>query len=112
MPSRKRELIMRAGAGIGLVADDESLRVLPVGHDHRRIAETVFAGEIEVALVVRRAAENGAGAVIHQHEIGDIDRQLPVRVERMRGLEAGVVALLLGRLDRGLRRADVAAFAR
>ena len=41
--------------------------------------QAVFAREVQVALVVRRAAEDRAGAVIHQHEIRDIDRQLPVR---------------------------------
>jgi hypothetical protein len=58
---------------------------------------------------VRRAAEDGAGAVFHQHEIGDVDRQLPVRVERVLRLEAGVEALLLGRLDLGLAGADALA---
>ena len=29
----------------------------------------VFPGEIKVALVMRRAAEDGAGAIVHQHEI-------------------------------------------
>ena len=72
-----------AVAVIGDVGDDESLRVLARRAHHRRIAEAVFVGEIEVALVVRRAAENRAGAVIHQNEIGDIDRQLPVGIERM-----------------------------
>ena len=72
-----------AVAIIGNVGDDERLRVLARRADHRRVAESVFVDEIEVALIVRRAAEDRAGAVVHQNEIGDIDRQLPVRIERM-----------------------------
>ena len=59
---------------------------------------------------MRRAAEDRAGAVAHQHEIGDHDRQLPVRIERMGRRQAGVVAQLLGLLDLGFGRADAAAF--
>ena len=58
---------------------------------------------------MRRATENRAGAVIHQNEIGDIDRQLPAGVERMQRLDAGIEAELLGGIDRRLRRAHVAA---
>ena len=58
---------------------------------------------------MRRAAEDGAGAVIHQDEVGDIDRQRPVRVERMHRLDAGVEAHLLGGVDGFLRRAHVVA---
>ena len=72
-----------AVAVIGGVGDDERLRVLARRADHRRVAEAVFVDEVEVALVVRRAAEDRAGAVIHQDEVGDIDRQLPRRIERM-----------------------------
>ncbi len=96
-----------AVAVIGDVGDDEGLRVLPGRADHRRIAEAVFVDEVQVALVVRRAAEDGAGAVLHQNEIGDIDRQLPVRIERMHGLDAGVEAHLLGGVDRRLRGAHL-----
>ena len=47
-----------------------------------------------------RAAENRAGAVFHEHEIRDIDRQGPALDEGVRRDEAGVEALLLGPLDR------------
>ena len=77
--------------------------------DDRRGAEAVDVDEIEVALVVRRAAEDRARAVVHQDEIGDIDRQRPAGIERMDDAQAGVVALLLRRLDRRDRRADPAA---
>jgi hypothetical protein len=45
--------------------------------------QIVLAGKIQVALVSGRAAEDGAGAVVHQHEIGDVDRNRPVRVKRV-----------------------------
>ena len=51
---------------------------------------------------MRRAAENRAGAVIHQDEIGHIDRQLPFGIEGMDRGEADVEAQLLGRFDRFL----------
>ena len=66
-----------AVAVIGGVGDREGRRVGAGRADHRRVAEAVFVDEVEVALVVRRAAEDGAGAVFHQDEIGDIDRQRP-----------------------------------
>ena len=58
---------------------------------------------------MRRAAEDGAGAVFHQDEVGDVDRQRPGRIERMHGADAGVEAHLLGGVDSFLRRADVLA---
>ena len=82
-------------------------RGIEVGRAHDRgHAEPIGADEIEVALVVRGAAENRARSVFHQHEIGDIDRQPPLGVERMNDPQAGVVALLLRGLDRGDRGAD------
>src|SRR3546814_14005945 len=60
------------------------------------LRQAVLAGEVEIALVVRRAAEDGAAAILHQHEVGDIDRQLHVRQEGMPGLQAGVETPLLG----------------
>ena len=98
-----------AVAVIGGVGDREGRRIGAGRAYHRRVAEAVFVDEVEVALVMRRAAEDGAGAVIHEDEIGDIDRQRPVRVERMHGADAGVVAQLLGRLDRLRGRAGAPA---
>ena len=45
------------------------------------------------------AAEDGAGAVIHQDEIGDVDRQFPAVVERVLAGQAGVEAELFGFLQ-------------
>ena len=49
---------------------------------------------------MRRAAKNRPGAIIHQDEVGDVDRQLPIRVQRMLHPNAGVEAHLLCRLNR------------
>jgi len=97
-------------ADIGRVGDDEARRVRIRRHDHRGDRQIVFAGEIEVALVAGGAAENGAGAVIHQHEIGDIDRDRPVRVERMNHIDRGLHARFLGRFQRCHRGPGAAAF--
>ncbi len=76
----------------------------------RLIGSLYFDGELEVALVVRRDAEDGAGAIIHQHEVRDVDGQAPVAVERMDGLDPGAKTLLLGGLDLGRAGAALAAF--
>ena len=98
-----------AVAVIGSVGDDEALRIDIGRANHRRVAEPVFVGEFEVALIVRRAAENGAGAVVHQNKVRHIDRQLPVRIERMQRADAGIEAELLGGVDIGLRGAAMPA---
>src|SRR5262249_50744410 len=61
--------------------------------------QLIFVDEVEVALVVRRAAEDGARAVFHQYEVRDVYRQLPARIERVDRLHAGVETELLGGLD-------------
>src|SRR3546814_1138662 len=68
-------LPISAGAGIGLVGDGESRRMGVVRYHNRLDRQVVAAREVEVTLVVGRAAKNGTGAVVHQHEIGDVDRQ-------------------------------------
>ena len=42
--------------------------------------QVIFAGEIQIALIMRGAGENRSGAVIHQDEIRDPNGQCPVRV--------------------------------
>ena len=93
---------------IGDVIDGEARRIELGRADHRSDAEAIGADKIEVALIVRGAAENRARSIFHQHEIGDIDRQAPLRVERVQHFKAGVVALLLRGLDRGDRGAQLA----
>ncbi len=55
------------------------IRGLPIG-DHGGVGwpqdgrdrQAVLSGEVQIALIVRRTAENRARAVLHQHEIGDM----------------------------------------
>ena len=61
----------------------------------------IFLGEFVIAGIVAGNPENRAGAIIHQHEIGDVDRQSPVGIERVDDLDAGVEAALFGGLDLG-----------
>ena len=63
-------------AFVGSIGDPEGGRVLAVRANHRDDRQPVFVDEIQVALVVRGAAEDRAGAVVHQDEIGDVERQL------------------------------------
>ncbi len=98
-----------AWPGIGLVADLELGRVRVLGNDHGLDLELVFAREVEVALIVRGAAEDRASAVIHEDEVGNVNRQFHGRAEGVGRDDAGVVALLLGAVDLFLRRTDLAA---
>ena len=59
----------------------------------------VFAGKFQIALIVRRATEDHAGAIGHQHKIGDVNRQLPICIEGMQSFDAGIEAELLRGFD-------------
>ncbi len=69
--------LFRLGRNKGHFIDRAGILQRHEGVDHRK---PVFATEIKVALVMGRAAEDRAGAVVHQDEIGDPDRQFPVGV--------------------------------
>ena len=73
---------------------------------HRQI---IFTGKIQVALVMRGAAENGTAAIIHQHKVRDIDRQMPAWVKRMFDRQIGIETHLLGSFN--FRRSGPALFA-
>ena len=73
---------------------------LAFGCKDRRDGQPVFGGKLEIPLVMGRAAEDRASAVIHQHEVGNVDRQVPVVVERVEHGDAGIQPQLLARLDR------------
>src|SRR5690606_14915880 len=100
----------RAGDGVGLGADGEAGGLGLGRQDDRDHRQIVFAGEVEVALVVGRAAEDGAGSVVHQNEIGDVDGQRRSFYHRVFHGERGAVALLFGGFDRFDRGAHAAAF--
>src|SRR5262245_61208191 len=55
----------RAIAIVGNVGNNERLRVLARWANHRRIAESILVNKIEIALIVRRAAEDRTRAIVH-----------------------------------------------
>src|SRR5215470_2043931 len=87
------------------VGDDEAFRILTRRADHWGVAESVFVYEIEVALIMRRAAKDGARAVLHQNEIRHIDRQPPVRIKWMNCTNTGINTFLFSGFDQFLRGA-------
>ncbi len=89
-----------AVAQIRLVADHEARGIGALRQDHRDHRPAVFARELEIALVVPRTAEDRAGAVLHEHEIGDVDRQHGTLDQGMLAAKAGIEADLLGPLER------------
>ena len=92
-----------AGAGVGDIVDGEI--VLAFRRNDTGDGQLIFPGEIQIALVMRRAAENRAGAIIHQHEIGDEHRQQDGGIERVQHRQPGIIALLFLALDIGSRGA-------
>ena len=89
---------------IRLVGNAEGFRVLAGGNHDRYHRQAVAIGEVQVALIVRSAAKHRTGAVIEQHEISHIHRELAFRIERMADLEPGMETALL-RLTKRLFRA-------
>ena len=92
-----------SGAGVSNIAVEFAVGDIAFRH-HAADWQLVLAGKIKVALVMRRAAENGAGAIIHQHEIGDIDRQVPTGIERMFDRQIGIEAHFFGGFEFGCGR--------
>ena len=54
---------------------------------HAPNRQMILLRKFEVTLVVPGNSEQGAGAVLHQHEIRDINGQAPLWIERMDDLE-------------------------
>ena len=69
-------------------------------HKHRLDRQSVFGGKLEIPRVMGRAAENRARAIIHQDEVGDIDRQFPGGVQGMPHPHPGIHSQLFRRLHR------------
>ena len=99
------------GADVGLLFHVKQGRVLVRRQHHRPHRQLVFVGEIQVALVVRRAAEDGPRAVVHQHEVRDPHRQGEVGSKGWTTAQAGVEAQLLRLFDVRFRSAACAATA-
>ena len=98
------------GAGIGGIGNHKIVRIFMIGKHNRQNRQIIGIGEIKVALVMRRASENSTCAIFHQHEIGDIDRQLTVYHERMQNRQTGVITTFLGGFNSCFRGAETRAF--
>ena len=99
-----------SGPDIGRVGDCETVGVGIIRQHHRDYRQVIGIGKIKVPLVMRRTSEDGAGAIFHQHEIGNIDWQ-PARLDQwVPHGKAGVETLFLGGLDSRLGRAELGAF--
>ena len=92
------------------VADREMFWIFARRQDHRDDRQPIFAREIEIALVVRRTAEDRAGAVFHQDKIGDINRYAALLVERVNGFQGRAIAAFIGRLDNRFAGTEPVAF--
>ena len=71
-----------------------------IGRDHAQDRQFVFGSEFEVALVMPRHAHHRAGAIFHQHEVGDEDRQFRARERMLRG-DRCAIPKLFRRFERG-----------
>ena len=81
---RRPELIKRPSPRYASSPIVKRISVLAWRQDHRHDRKPVLARKLQVALIVCGAAEDRAGAVLHQHEIGDVDRQLLLRTSGLR----------------------------
>ena len=93
MPSKAPELTI-APSVLGVVRLRQRARGAVRTGDDAPDLQAVLAGEGEVALVVRRHGHDGAGAVAHQHVVGDPDGDA-LAVDRVDGIGAGEDAGLL-----------------
>ena len=108
-PVERAGIHVRAVADVGLFAD---WAIFTVGAgDHADHGQVVLACEFEVALIVPRTAEDRAGAIVHEDEVGDEQRKGLIMEGRVLHAQAGVEALLLLRFQLGLRRTGALAFA-
>ena len=96
----------RARPCIGLVNNG---RITAIGRYDAGRGEHIFAREVKVTLVMRGNGHHRTGAIFHQHEIGDEQRQLGAS-ERVDHRDASVIAHFLLRLDLRRRGAGLAAF--
>ena len=72
----------RAGASEGNISGKDTIRHIAIGNNAGD-GQIIFACKIKVALVMGGAAKDRARAIVHQHKIGYIDRQMPAGIQRM-----------------------------
>ena len=77
--------------GIGLFLDIDIFVVARC--NHLLDGQFVFAGKLVVTVIVARYGHQGAGAVVHQHKVGDPNRNLFLG-QRVDGLETGINTFL------------------
>ena len=94
-----------AWACIGGIGNRKFRRTGVLGQHDGNHTKIVGVREIQVALVMGRTAENCAGAIFHQHKIGDVDRQPAVGNQRVLRCQTGIESPFLGRFDGSFRRA-------
>ena len=99
----------RAGASESDITFKITVGYVAIGNNARH-GQVIFAGKIKIALVMRRASKHSACAVIHQHEIGDIDRQVPAGIQRVLNGQASIESTLFSGFNVGSGRAALAAF--
>ena len=99
-----------SGPDIGRFGDCETVGVGVIRQHHRDYWQVIGIGKIKVPLVMRWTSENGTGAVLHQYEIGNIDRQPARLYQWMLHGKAGVETFFLGGFDCGFGRAELGAF--
>ena len=88
-----------AVARLGLTGEG-CVGVLGMGGDDADDRQRVLGGKFEVALVVAGDAHDGAGAIFHQHEVGDPHRQVRA-CERVPHGQPGIEAQLFGGFQLG-----------
>ena len=96
----------RAVADVGLIADLDRVRIHARRAHHGNDGQVLAAGEIEIALVVGGTTEDRAGAIVHEHEVGDIERQRAAGGKRMPDPDSRIEAALACRLDVALADAS------
>ena len=99
----------RARADIGFVADREAGGSAPGGSTTGLTCRPYLRAKSRSRWSCAGQPKIGAGAVFHQHEIGDPDREVGSVQERVTDAQPGIVALLLGGLDHRLAGAHAAA---
>ena len=98
-----------AGACESNIAAKAAIGHIAIG-DNAGDGQIIFAGKIKVALVMRGAAKDGASAIVHQHEVRDIDRQMPACIERMFDGQACIKPPLFSGFNVGSSRSALATF--